>query len=104
MPDLAFPCLPSCLRKGSQCCIPSCTLRSEFLKGADLPGTPFALFPPQQTPGPTSFVENYASRFVPCCPFHLPILSAGHTDGVVDGSTGDSRRAASKSTRRKRQT
>src|SRR5713226_10560750 len=61
-------------------------------------------FSPQEIPSLASFVKNYTSRFVPCCPFHCSVLSAGRTDGVEDGSTVDSRRAASRSACRKRQT
>src|ERR1700722_2041799 len=80
------------------------SLGSELLQGADQLRTPFPVFPPQEIPSLASFVENYTSSFVPCCPFHCSILSAGRTDSDWNVSTVDSRRAASKSLCRKRQT
>jgi hypothetical protein len=75
-----------------------------LLQSADQLRAPFPVLPPQEIPRFTSFVENYTSSIAPCCPFHRPILSSGHTDGGLDGSTVDSMRAASKSVCRKRQT
>src|SRR6266849_6013791 len=85
-------------------CSPSCSLGWVFGQGADLFRAAFSFFPPQEIPSFSSFVKDHTTRFVPCCPFHYSILSAGRTDGVVDVSTGDSRSTASKSVCRKRQT
>ncbi len=85
-------------------CPPSRSLGWIFRQGSNLFRATFSLFPPKEIPSFSSFVKNHTTCFVPCCPFHCSILSAGRTDGVVDVSTEDSRRAASKSACRKRHT
>src|SRR6185437_14018753 len=78
----------------------SCPFRGIFPQGAQYSRPPLTVFIPEVIPTLTAFVENYTSCFEPCCPFHFPILSAGHTDGDGDSSTADAIRAASKSCRR----
>src|SRR5436309_7532173 len=81
-----------------------CSFCRILRQSSDQLRTPLSVLPSQKVPSLTSFIENHTSSLKPCCPFHCSVLSAGHTDGVSDGSTDDSKRAASKSDLRKRHT